>query len=54
MRYARAGELEKTIEFIELGFEQRDPNLPYFRIPEFDDAREDPRVQNIMRTMNLL
>ncbi len=54
MRYARAGQNERAVEMIELGLKQMDPNLPYFRAPEYDNIRPDPRIQQIMRTMNLL
>lgn len=53
-RYSRAGKHEKVIEWLERGFDQRDPTMPYFLVPELDNVRSDPRVQELMRQMDLL
>lgn len=53
-RYIRAGQEDKAIEWLERAFDQRDPNLPYFLHPELDKVRSDPRVQELMRRMDLL
>ena len=53
-RYSRAGHEDKVIEWLERAYDQRDPNLPYLLMPEFDSVRSDPRVQELMRRMNLL
>ena len=53
-RYARAGDTEKAIEWLERAYEQRDPNIPYLRLPEFDQLRSDPRFQALMRSLDLL
>ena len=49
LRYAHAGQDEKAIEWLQRAFEQRDPNLPFLRIPEFDELHSDPRVRAIMQ-----
>jgi eukaryotic-like serine/threonine-protein kinase len=52
--YAMAGERDTTIEWLEKGFEVRDPNMPYVGLyPVFDDLRPDPRFQDLLRRMNL-
>jgi len=51
--YAMAGAKEKVIEWLEKGFEVRDPALPYLRFPCYDIARPDPRFQELWRKMNL-
>ncbi len=52
--YAIAGEKEETIEWLERGFEVRDPNMPYVGIfPCLDIVRDDPRFQELLRRMNL-
>jgi len=53
-RYSRAGLDEKVIEWMERGFDQRDPTMPYMLMPELDNVRSDPRVQDLMRQMDLL
>ncbi len=54
VRYAHAGQQEKTIEWLERAYDQRDPNLPFMRIPEFEDLHSDPRVRELMRRMDIL
>jgi tetratricopeptide (TPR) repeat protein len=54
VRYARAGDTKKAIEWLERGYEQRDPNIPYLRLPEFDQLRSDPRFQALMQRLDLL
>jgi serine/threonine-protein kinase len=52
--YAYAGEKEKALEWLEKGFEIRDPNLPYIEEPVFVDLlRDDPRFHDLLRRMNL-
>ena len=53
-RYSRAGQKDKVIEWLERAFDQRDPTLPYFLVPELDNVRSDPRVQELMRRLGLL
>jgi tetratricopeptide (TPR) repeat protein len=53
-RYSRPGQYEKAIEWMERGFEQRDPTMPYMLMPELDNVRSDPRIQALMQKMDLL
>jgi TolB-like protein/Tfp pilus assembly protein PilF len=52
--YAAAGETEKTLQWLEKGFEIRDPNMPYIIEPIFVDLLGDePRYQELLQKMNL-
>jgi len=51
--YARAGENERALEWLERAFANHDPGLPYLGWPVFDSVREDPRFQDLLRRMNL-
>ncbi len=52
--YLYAGERALTLDWLERGIEERDPNLPYVaRDPAMDSLRSDPRFQNLLRRMNL-
>jgi TolB-like protein/predicted Ser/Thr protein kinase len=51
--YAMAGEKDKTIEWLEKGFEVHDPALPYLSLPCYDIVRDDPRFQELLRRMRL-
>ncbi len=53
-RYAHAGQEEKAIEWLQRAYEQRDPNLPFFEVPEFENLRADPRVRELMRRVGVL
>jgi len=53
MVYALAGDKEKTIEWLERGYEMRDPMMPYISIFTFDLLDDDPRYQDLLRRMNL-
>ena len=53
-RYVHAGQDEKAIEWLERAYEQRDPNLPFFEVPEFQNLRTDPRVRDLMRRVGVL
>jgi tetratricopeptide (TPR) repeat protein len=48
-----AGERDKALEWLERGYEIRDPSLPYLGSPAFDPVRSDPRFQDLLRRMNL-
>ena len=50
--YANAGEIDLQIEWLNKAFEVRDPELPYITQPVFDNLRDDPRFQELMRKMN--
>jgi serine/threonine protein kinase/Tfp pilus assembly protein PilF len=52
--YMAAGEKDKAIEWLEKGFEVHDPVSPYLScFPIYDDIRSDPRIQEVLRKMNL-
>lgn len=53
-RYAHAGQEEQAIEWLEQAYEQRDPSLPFFEVPEFTNLRSDPRVRDLMRRVGVL
>jgi len=53
MMYALAGDKEKTIEWLESGYEMKDPMMPYVSIFTFDLLDDDPRYQDLLRRMNL-
>ncbi len=52
-RYVRVGQEEKAIEWLEQAYAQRDPNLPFFQVPEFETLRTDPRVRDLMRRVGV-
>lgn len=54
-RYFDAGNREKTIEWLEKAYEERDPNLLYrVRNPFFyDSLNAEPRFRELLRKMNL-
>jgi hypothetical protein len=52
--YVYAGNKEKTLAWLEKGFEIRDPNMPYIIEPVFVDLlKDEPRYQELLRKMNL-
>ena len=51
--YARAGDVDKAIYWLEKAYEEHEPNLPYLLVPDYDILRDDPRFQNLARKMNL-
>jgi len=53
--YGFAGDKENTIEWLERGYEMKDPTMPYTGAPLiFDLLHDDPRYQDLLRRMNLL
>jgi eukaryotic-like serine/threonine-protein kinase len=50
---SEAGEKEKSLDWLEKGYEVRDQSLPYLGIPIYDSVRSDPRFQALLRKMNL-
>jgi TolB-like protein/Tfp pilus assembly protein PilF/predicted Ser/Thr protein kinase len=51
--YVWAGEKAQALEWLEKGFELRDPNMPYINVdPTFDTLRNTPRFQDLLRRMN--
>jgi len=53
MMYAFAGDKEKTIEWLEKGYEMKDPMMPYISGFTFDLLDDDPRYQDLLQRMNL-
>jgi len=52
--FARAGDKESTIEWLEKDYEEHDNNMPYTESsPVFDLVRDDPRFQDLMRRVGL-
>jgi len=54
--YAYAGDSEKALEWLERGYEIRDPDMPYIGAFSFilvPDGRVGPRFQDLLRRMNL-
>jgi len=51
--YIMAGEKDRALEWLEKGFELRDPNMSYLCFPCFNSMRSDPRFQDLLRRMNL-
>jgi TolB-like protein len=52
--YAQTENVEKTLEWIERGFDNYDADMPYItEIPVFDFVRNEPRFKAILRKMNL-
>jgi TolB-like protein len=53
-QYVFAGDYEEVMDWLERGFEARDPNLQYVGVsPLYDPLRSDPRFQDLLRRMNL-
>jgi len=53
MMYAFAGDKENTIEWLEKGYEMKDPMMPYISAFTFDLLDDEPRYQDLLRQMNL-
>jgi serine/threonine protein kinase/TolB-like protein/Tfp pilus assembly protein PilF len=52
--YLFAGENDQALDWLERGYEARDPNLPSISdSPEVDPLRNDPRFQALLRRLNL-
>ncbi len=53
MIYIGLGEREKALEWLEKGFEQRDPKMAFLKVePKWADLRAEPRFIDLMRRMN--
>jgi TolB-like protein/DNA-binding winged helix-turn-helix (wHTH) protein/Flp pilus assembly protein TadD len=53
--YAFRGESDKSFEWLERGYEQRDPGLPKFNSdPLFKSLHHDPRYTALLKNMHLL
>ena len=51
--YIRAEENERALEWLERAFVNRDPQMTYLLWPIFDNVRNDPRFQDLLRRMKL-
>jgi hypothetical protein len=51
--YAHAGDNDRVMEWLERGYETRDPSLPFVGLPDFDAVRHDPRFRDLLRRMKL-
>ena len=53
--YAASGDKEKSLEWLEKGYEIKDPNMPYIKGHGIIDnlLHDDPRFQELLRRMNL-
>jgi TolB-like protein len=51
--YLEAGDKARALDWLEKGYEVRDPNMPYIGWAPFDDLRAEPRFQTLLRKMNL-
>ncbi|HCS48454.1 MAG TPA: hypothetical protein DIW61_09445 [Candidatus Aminicenantes bacterium] len=53
--YTRAGMNKEAIDWLEKAYQAKDLNMPYLSVdPIFDDLRNEPRFQDILRWMKLL
>ncbi len=51
--YAWAGEKKFALDWLDKGFEVRDPNMPYVNAdPAYDSLRSEPRFQALLRRMS--
>jgi len=52
--YTRAGRNEEALDWLEKSFEAHDANMPSISVdPIFDNLRDEPRFQELLRQMNL-
>jgi serine/threonine-protein kinase len=52
--YTRAGKTDEALAWLEKAYDARDQNMPYISVdPIFDDLRDHPRFQELLRRMNL-
>jgi len=52
--FTRAGKHDQALDWLEKAYEAHDPNMPYLSVdPIFDDLRDDPRFQDLLRKLNL-
>ncbi len=53
MRYLDAGDKERAIAWLYRAYDDRDQNLPYLGMPNWDPLRTDPRYQALLRRIGL-
>ena len=52
--YTRAGRSDEAFEWLLRAFDERDPNMPSVSVDHiFDDLRDDPRFQDLLRPLSL-
>jgi hypothetical protein len=52
--HLRAGENDRALDWLERGYQARDPNLPYISSnPNYDSLRSHPRFKDLLRRMGL-
>ena len=52
--YTRAGEKEKALDWLEITYEEQDPQFSYICVdPIFDDLRDEPRFKVLLGHLNL-
>lgn len=52
-QFLEARDYDRALEWLERGYEEGDPNMPYMYVEHlWDPVRDDPRYQEIMRRMN--
>jgi TolB-like protein/Tfp pilus assembly protein PilF len=52
-RFVQAGNKNKALDWLEVGYEKRDQNMPYLCWPLLDPIRDEPKFQEIARKMGL-
>jgi len=54
MLYNGLGERDKALEWLERGFEERDPKMVFLKVdPKWDNLRNEPRFADLMRRLKL-
>jgi serine/threonine protein kinase/Tfp pilus assembly protein PilF len=53
LAFTLAGEMDSALDWLERGYEKRDPSIPYLRLPVFDPLRSEPRFQELFRRLSL-
>ncbi len=48
LRYLDAGDYDQAIEWLQRGYDEQDPNLPYVSGPPYNRLRDDPRYQALL------
>ncbi len=51
--YAYAGDKVHALDWLERAYEERDPNLPYLRLPSYDTLRSEPRFRALERRLGI-
>ena len=51
--YAKFGDIDNAMYWLEKAYEEHDPNIPYLLFRTYDKLRDDPRFQDLCRRLNL-